>query len=231
VQSTLTLVDAIAREALEIGRTASDDDALRSQAALVRALVDELQHYHPSDRRVAALHAQLGDELGRLAQIVFDRPTAERAGSRTEPLDVLVVEDEESTRHATLSVVRGLGYSCRAAANAQEALAEYERQPAAIVISDWSMPGYSGLELCRLLKKRDPHAYVILVTAFSDRARVLEGACGGVDDFLPKPIDVDELNTRLRAAEPLVRAIRVLVAARGKLKRGAARWPTVERKA
>ncbi len=71
------------------------------------------------------------------------------------------------------------------------------------------MPGLSGLDLCKAVKGLDPHAYVILVSAH-ERARLLDGVRSGVDDFLPKPIDVDELSVRLRAAERLIRAVRVV---------------------
>jgi len=58
-QSTLSLVDALAEEASRVGAS-SGDDALRSQAAFVRALVDEVGRRHPSDHRMADLHGQLG---------------------------------------------------------------------------------------------------------------------------------------------------------------------------
>lgn len=208
-RSTLTLVDSIAEDATHIG-LASSDDGLRAQAALVRALVDELGHHHPSETRIAALHAQLAEELGRLAELV---PDGDEGGGPREvdgPIDVLVVEDDESALRATASLARELGFPCRTAASGEAALAEYDARPAAIVLSDWNMPEMSGLDLCRTIKHRDPHAYFILVTAFHDEAHLHEGVRRGVDDFLPKPVDIDELASRLRAAAHLVRAVRTL---------------------
>ena len=214
-QSTIPLIDAIAEGAKSIGRIATDD-ALRAQAALVRALVDEAGRYHPSERRGAALHAQLGEELERLAQLV---PGGPREGLKADDrhVDVLIVEDEESALRATAIVVRELGYPCRTATRADEALREYERRPAAIVLSDWNMPGMSGLELCRTLKSRNPQTYVILVTAFHDNMSLLEGVRRGVDDFLPKPVDIEDLADRLKAGEQLVRAVRLLESLKDRL--------------
>jgi CheY-like chemotaxis protein len=208
-RSTLPLVDSLAEDAKSIGRLETTG-ALRAQAALVRALVDEVGRHHPSERRIAALHAQLGEELAHLAQLAPGGPMREDEVSADRPLEVLIVEDDAPTLRATTMVVRDLGYACRTATNADEALREYERRPSAIVLSDWDMPGMSGLDLCRALKRRNPDAYVILVTAFHDNDQLLEGARRGVDDFLPKPVDIEDLADRLKAGERLVRAVRVL---------------------
>jgi CheY-like chemotaxis protein len=205
-QSTFTLVDALAEAATRIARYTADD-ALRAQAALTRAIVDELGRHHPSERLVAALHEQLSEELSRLAELV---PVPFVHGPDTEsPLDVLVVDDEPASLDAIASVVRDGGYSCRTAGSAEDAIGKHRERSAAIVISDWNMPGMSGLHLCRTLKSCDPHVYFLLVSAHED-ARLLEGVRGCVDDYLPKPVDIDDLVTRLHAASRLVRALRVV---------------------
>jgi CheY-like chemotaxis protein len=209
-RSALTIVDAIAEETTRI-RVSAPDATMRAQAAFVRALVDEVGRHHPSRPDIAPLHAQLGDELWRLARLhdPHEAPTAER-------LEVLVVDDDEPSLRAMVSIVRDLGYRCRTAGGAEEALLEFERRPAGIVLSDWNLPGMSGLDLCRELKQRDPHVYVVLVTAH-DEVSQLEGVHGGIDDFLRKPVDVDELVARLTAAEQLVRAMRVVERVRDRL--------------
>jgi CheY-like chemotaxis protein len=213
-QSTLTLVDALAAEAVRIRRHASND-ALRAQAALTRSILDEVNRFHPSERLVAALHEQLGEELSRLAELAHvsapDHVHAEPS------LDVLVVDDETATLDAIANVVRDSGYSCRTATSAEDAIDRHGQRPAAIVISDWSMPGMTGLHLCRALKADDPCVYFLLMTAHDD-ARSLEGVRGCVDDFLPKPIDIDDLKSRLRAASRLVRALRVVEQVRDALR-------------
>jgi DNA-binding response OmpR family regulator len=55
-----------------------------------------------------------------------------------------------------------------------------------------------------------PPPYVILATAFHDNARVLDAVSGGVDDFLRKPLVLDELEVRMLAASRLIRALRMV---------------------
>jgi CheY-like chemotaxis protein len=208
-QSALELVDA---------HRSPDGDKLRAQAALVRALVAEVGRYGPSERRVVALHAQLGEELSRFAELLpavtdhQDPVTTDRA------VEVLIVEDDEPTLLATAMVIGSLGYPCRTAGSVEEALRCYEERPASLVVSDWNMPGQNGLDLCRALKRLDRHAYVILVTAFCDEEHLLEAVRAGIDDFLPKPVDVGELAERLRAGRQLVHAVEQLESVNARLR-------------
>jgi CheY-like chemotaxis protein len=214
-QSALELVDAVSLEARSLDDALSAY-ALRAQAAYVRALVDEVERHHPADPRVASLHQQLGEELARLAELIPVESSAQPPASETHvpvealQIDVLVVDDEDDGRHATVLAVNALGYACRSARSGEDALRVYAEKPAAIVLSDWSMPGMSGLELCMALKRREPKAYVMLATAFHDKARLLDGERAGTDDFLTKPLDLNELEARLAAASRLVRAVRAL---------------------
>jgi CheY-like chemotaxis protein len=208
-RAMLTLVDKVASDALRIG-LAADHGGMRAQAARIRALADELVHRHPAEGRVVPLHAQLGKEIVRLAELIAGAKSFEAAQVAREPLDVLVVDDEPSSLRAVAAVVNDLGYAVRAANSAEAAMREFRARFAALVVSDWNMPGQSGLDLCRMLKEHDPRTYVILLTAFPEEALRMEGLRQGVDDFLAKPVDLDELSRRLEAAEGLVRAVRFL---------------------
>jgi CheY-like chemotaxis protein len=207
--STLRIVDAIAADATRIGRSRFND-GLRTQAALVRGLVDELTHHHPAETRVVNLHAQLVEELKRMVESVADDSMRETPSVSSEPLDVLVVDDDDDTLHATALMVSSFGYRCRLARSAEAALSEYERRPAALIVTDWQMSGMNGVDLCRLLKRRSPYTYAVLVTAFPEASAELGGDVEGIDDFLTKPIDVEQMMTRLDIAEQLIRVIRLL---------------------
>jgi CheY-like chemotaxis protein len=204
-RSTLTLVDAIAEETAQLGDVVADS-GLRSQVAFVRALADEVSRRHPSERSIARLHSQLGEELARLALLV---PGTAPDAPQPVHEEILLVDDDRATLGAMGSLLRDLGYPFRSASGGEEALAEYERRRAGIVISDQSMGGMTGLQLCTALKQRDRHAYVILVTGLPE-VRLFEGVHGGVDDFLHKPVDEQDLAERLSAAERLVRAMHVV---------------------
>ena len=210
-QTVLRLVNTLARDTPHPGAS--------SQAAFVRALVDEVERHHPGDSKVAPLREQLGDELAHLARLIERSVGAVPEGPAAEvrPVDVLVVDDEDHALRAAVSVLVDLGYPCRTARDAEEALVEFAREPAAIVLSDWCMPGMSGLELCAALKQRSPGVYVILTTGFHDNARLLDGARGGADDFLRKPLDLDELEARLVSASRLIQALRSVEALRDRI--------------
>jgi CheY-like chemotaxis protein len=213
-KTALTFADQLANPA----RAEAPAGEVSSQAAAVRALVDEVQRSHPEDRLVAPLRQQLGDELERLVDLIA--PGSSREASVTEdPVDVLVVDDEEDSLRASVAAVMALGYPCRVARDGKDALRAYAERPAAIVLSDWCMPGISGIELCRALKATTPAPYVILATAFHDNARVLDAVSGGVDDFLRKPLVLDELEVRMLAASRLIRALRLVARVQEKVRR------------
>lgn len=175
------------------------------RAAYVRALVDEIERHHPSEPCIPQLHEQLGEELERLAS------ASPRKQCDLPPL--LVVDDDAQTRDTLAGILKTLGYPVHVAEDAFRALAIIESTPVSIVISDWTMPGMSGLELCVKLKAMPVPPYVILMTAFADNERLLEGVREGVDDFLRKPIDIVELEVRVQAGTRVVRAIEALLQA------------------
>ena len=141
-------------------------------------------------------------------------PTSERGRVRpaepTQPIDVLIVDDDDDTGRALEDAIQLLGYPARVARSGPEALAEHERRPAAIVLTDWSMPGMTGLELCVALKRLDPQPHVVMMTAFDERARLLDALRAGADEFIGKPLSLDELEVRLLAAARMVNAQRAL---------------------
>ena len=88
-----------------------------------------------------------------------------------------------------------------------EALNRLAREPVRVVESDWLMPSMDGLELCRRVRSRSAQEYVYFILLTSATASVenqREAADAGVDDFLNKPLDVNELWMRLRVAERIL---------------------------
>ncbi|MGB6801355.1 MAG: diguanylate cyclase, partial [Candidatus Sulfotelmatobacter sp.] len=80
-----------------------------------------------------------------------------------------------------------------------------EHQPT-LVISDWSMPDISGIELCQRIRRdhKEFYAYVILVTGNTDKEEVIEGLAAGADDYLTKPFHPGELQARVRVGRRIV---------------------------
>jgi two-component system cell cycle response regulator len=143
------------------------------------------------------------------------------------PLEVLVVDDDAVAREIVAKAVKGLGYSCRTAPDGFSALETIADRHADVVISDWSMPGMTGAELCQKTRARaeeNPYTYFILLTAFSDREHLLGGMAAGADDYQTKPVDLDELEARLMSASRVVALHRRLALRTADLRRDSQRF-------
>src|SRR6266511_1573281 len=118
-------------------------------------------------------------------------------------MNLLLAEDDAVARMTLSAVLKGLGYEVTEAEHGGEAWANLQLGYFQIVISDWQMPEVDGPELCRRMRARaaDRYSYFLLVTATGGKKRYLEGMEAGADAFITKPIDMDELRARLKAAE------------------------------
>jgi predicted ATPase/DNA-binding NarL/FixJ family response regulator len=115
---------------------------------------------------------------------------------------VLVAEDNPTQRLALSLAVESLGHDCMLATDGAEAWALLQEHGADVLISDWVMPGLTGPELCQRVRSRigAPYTYVILLTVLDDREHTRFGMQAGADDYLAKPLQIDELELRLIAA-------------------------------
>lgn len=120
---------------------------------------------------------------------------------------ILIVEDDSVSALLLRKVLEQKGYEVTHAINGVEALEHFEQGDFRIVISDWMMPEMDGIELCqRLRKTARSYVYVILLSAKSQREDSLGAYEAGVDDFLTKPLDRDELMARLKVAQRVLSA-------------------------
>ncbi len=136
-------------------------------------------------------------------------PQAETKG----PLPVLVVDDSKAQRRVLALQLQRWGYQVTEASSGEEALEACRTTPFEMVLSDWMMPGMTGLEFCRQFKvlPRDGYGYFVLLTSKSEKAEVADGLEVGADDFLSKPVSFDELRARMRAGERILGMQRELV--------------------
>lgn len=79
---------------------------------------------------------------------------------------ILVVDDNEMLRHLACDILRTEGYHAVPAANAAAALRALEEEEFDLLVTDYQMPGMSGVELARAVRNRNPHFPVIVMTAF-----------------------------------------------------------------
>jgi len=113
---------------------------------------------------------------------------------------ILVVDDDPASRDLLRKVLATEGHQVVQAADGREALAELQRQPADLVVSDIRMPDVDGVQLLERLREVAPDVPVILVTAFGDVEGAVEAIRRGAFDYLPKPYDVDGIRMLVRRA-------------------------------
>lgn len=118
-------------------------------------------------------------------------------------MKILVVDDTRLTQMMLKRTLEKLGYDVFCVGNIQLAIAYLEREPVQFVITDWVMPGGNGPDLCRKIraKESDFYTYIILMTSLTDTQAMLDGMDAGADDFVSKPIQLEELHARIRAGE------------------------------
>lgn len=112
---------------------------------------------------------------------------------------VLLVDDDARTLRAMTAQLRGQGNIIRSVSSGLDALAMARDWAPDVVLLDVMMPGIDGFEVCRRLRA-DPEIVecrVFFVTALDGREHRLEGFAAGADDFLTKPLDREEILTRI----------------------------------
>ena len=120
----------------------------------------------------------------------------------------MIAEDDRTSRALLKGALVKLGYDVVEASSGVTAWEALRETGARIVISDWVMPDIDGLELCRRVRAEPdkPYVYFIMLSgqrlAADDVTKAMEG---GVDDFLPKPVDPEKLRMRVSVAERIVR--------------------------
>lgn len=126
---------------------------------------------------------------------------------------ILIAEDAAVSRTILKAAVEKLGHECLVAEDGNRALEIYSSNTSIdVVISDWMMPEMDGLELCHRLRltEQERYTYFIFLTALDEKKHMLTGLQAGADDYLAKPLDIDELQVRLIAAARITSLYRQL---------------------
>jgi two-component system chemotaxis response regulator CheY len=119
---------------------------------------------------------------------------------------ILVADDDPGSRLVAMSVVQSLGHEGVAAADGEQAWSLFGTERPQMIVTDFLMPGLDGVELCRAVRaaeEEDPrhgYTYLVLITGATEPEDVLAGMEAGADDYIPKPLDPFQLQTKLLAA-------------------------------
>ena len=112
---------------------------------------------------------------------------------------ILVVEDDASLRRLMTAALKQHGYQAFVANDGIEALDVLERTNIDLIISDIMMPNMDGYELTRQLRSADYQLPILMVTAKETFEDKQEGFMAGIDDYMVKPIDINEMLLRVGA--------------------------------
>lgn len=118
-------------------------------------------------------------------------------------MKILVVDDDFVSRNVLSGAVEKLGHECVVCEDGTEAWSVFQKTPFQVVLSDWMMPGMDGLALCHRIREfsTQDYCYFIMLSSLDKKHHVLKGLEAGADDYLTKPLDLDELRARLLSAE------------------------------
>ena len=114
---------------------------------------------------------------------------------------ILLVEDEAAIGEMVRHALSRAGFETRTVPDAAHADLEIERSPPDLILLDWMLPGVSGLEFARRIRRNDATRNIplIMLTAKGEEGDKLSGFEAGADDYLVKPFSVRELVARISA--------------------------------
>lgn len=123
-------------------------------------------------------------------------------------MDVLVIDDDAVLRLAVSETLKSAGFRVTTCGDGETALQQITQGTVQLVVCDWSMPGMSGLEVCRAVRSGDlrRYVYILLLTAHNRTEDLLQGLEAGADDYITKPFNPAELVQRVNTGRRIVRS-------------------------
>jgi two-component system NtrC family sensor kinase len=121
-------------------------------------------------------------------------------------MKLLIVEDDPVSLKMLKGALEKTGFDILAAEDGQAAWKMFQREGPRIVLSDWILPEISGLELCEKIRKHsiDTYTYFILLTSKDKKEDILKAFSAGIDDFVPKPYDIREVQARINTGRRII---------------------------
>lgn len=111
---------------------------------------------------------------------------------------VLVADDSSTMRKIIIRSLAAVGVpEATEAADGSEALSLFKPGAFDLVLTDWNMPGKSGLEVVQGIRAQDGNVPIIMVTTEAEKGRVLQAIEAGVSDYLVKPFTAETLREKL----------------------------------
>ena len=121
-------------------------------------------------------------------------------------MHALICDDDDFVLRTLEHALRRMGYQVTVAHSALQTMHVLRCTPIRLVITDWDMPGMSGVELCQAIRREDlsGYVYLIMLSGKDSAEQRIEALSAGVDDFICKPFNRDELLACLKTAERIL---------------------------
>ena len=119
----------------------------------------------------------------------------------TQPLNIFIVDDDREFARSLHLLLKVEGYETELAFSGEEAIGKFRARGFDIVFVDMRMPGMNGIACLEGLRRIDPDAKMLLMTAYGTRDTMTDALSSGALGVLSKPLDVDDLLVALRAIE------------------------------
>jgi sigma-B regulation protein RsbU (phosphoserine phosphatase) len=128
-------------------------------------------------------------------------------------MKILIAEDDAISRKILQTILTKDGYDVIAVEDGLKALESLQKETPDMLITDWMMPDLDGVELSRQVRalKLPSYVYIVLLTALTEKQRIIEGLDAGADDYVTKPYDKTELLARVKAGERVIQLEKTLL--------------------
>lgn len=121
-------------------------------------------------------------------------------------MNLLIADDEITSLVLLESLVKSLGYDFQSASNGYIALEKFYELKPEIILLDWNMPGFTGLELIELIRnaENEIEPYIIMITAKNEKESLEDALNKGADDYITKPFHPGELKARIGSGKRVI---------------------------
>jgi len=128
-------------------------------------------------------------------------------------MNILVAEDDAATRKMISLYLQKKGFTVFEAANGIEAFTAIIEHPINIAVVDWILPGMDGIDVCRKIreKQKSTYVFIIMLTSKAEQEDLIQGFEAGVDEYLTKPLNLQELMARIKVGVRIISLERKLV--------------------
>ena len=112
---------------------------------------------------------------------------------------ILIIEDDQAIVRVLKRSLTYEGYHVEAEFDGEKGFQKYQQFRPDVIVLDWMLPGIDGIEVCDRIRANDDNTPILMLTAKDTTRDRVQGLDSGVDDYMVKPFEIDELNARVRA--------------------------------